>query len=147
MQIAGQLLVPGTILFNTPLIQGTVAVGIGNTGGFVGSLTANPFTQGNIVVATFDVTDRRSPAILSITTTSYSGGFGGGAAQIGPSLFAFAGVQDTGGNQVLLVVDVTNPTAPLLTTYPITQPFSSMQAVGITLYATLGSGGFGLFDS
>ena len=146
MQIAGQLLVPGTILFNTPLIQGTVAVGIGNTGGFVGSLTANPFTQGNIVVATFDVTDRRSPAILSITTTSYSVGFGGGAAQIGPSLFAFAGVQDSGGNQVLLVVDVTNPTAPLLTTYPITQPFSSMQAVGTTLYATLGSGGFGIYS-
>jgi hypothetical protein len=146
MQITGQLLIPGTILFYAPLIQGTVGIGIGNTGGYVGSLTANPSTQGNIVVATFDVTDRRAPAILSITATNYSVGLGGGAAQIGTSLFAFAGVQDSGGNQVLLVVDVTNPTAPVLTSYPITQTFTSMQAVGTTLYATLGSGGFGIYS-
>jgi hypothetical protein len=146
MKITGQLLIPGTSLFYSPLIEGAIAVGIGNTGGFVGSLNANPFTQGNIVVATFDVTDRRSPAILSITTTNYSVGFGGGATQIGPTLFAFAGVQDSGGNQVLLIVDVTDPTAPIFSSYPITQPFTSMQAVGTTLYATLGSGGFGVYS-
>ena len=146
MKITGQLLVPGTSLFYSPLIQGTIAVGIGNTGGFVGSFSANPFTQGNIVVSTFDVTDRHSPAILSITTTNYSVGFGGGSTQIGTSLFSFAGVQDSGGNQVLLIVDITNPTAPVLTSYPITQPFTSMQAVGTTLYATLGSGGFGVYS-
>jgi hypothetical protein len=146
MQISGQLLIPGTSLFYAPLIEGTVAVGIGNTGGFVGSLNANPFTQGNIVVATFDATDRRSPAILSITTTTYSVGYGGGSTQIGPTLFAFAGVQDSGGNQVLLIVDVTNPSAPVFSSYPITQSFTSMQAVGTTLYATLGSGGFGIFS-
>ncbi len=146
MQIAGQLLIPGTVLFNAPLIQGTVGVGIGNTGGYVGSLTANPATQGNIVVTTFDLTDPRSPAIFSITLTNYSVGLGGGASQIGPALFGFAGVQDSGGNQVLLVVDATNPITPVLTTYPLTQPFTSMQAVGTTLYATLGSGGFGIYS-
>jgi len=55
-------------------------------------------------------------------------------------------VQDSGGNQVLLVVDTTNPNAPVLTSYPITQPFTSMQAVGTNLYATLGSGGFGIYS-
>jgi hypothetical protein len=65
---------------------------------------------------------------------------------LGASLFAFAGVQDSGGNQVLLVVDVTNPAAPVPTSYPITEPFTSMQAVGTTLYATLGSGGFGIYS-
>jgi hypothetical protein len=146
MQIAGQLLIPGTVLFNAPLIQGTVGVGIGNTGGYVGSLTANPGTQGNTVVTTFDLTDPRSPAIFSITTTNYSVGLGGGVSQIGPSLFGFSGVQDSGGNQVLLVVDATNPITPALTSYPIPQPFTSMQAVGTTLYATLGSGGFGIYS-
>jgi hypothetical protein len=146
MQITGQMLIPGTILFYAPFVQGTVGVGIGNTGGYVGGLNSNPGTQGNIVVTTFDVTDRRAPAILSITTTNYSVGFGGGASQIGPSLYAFAGVQDSGGNQVLLIVDVTNPTAPVFSSYPITQPFTNMQAVGTTLYATLGSGGFGIFS-
>ena len=146
MQITGQMLIPGTILFYAPFVQGTVGVGIGNTGGYVGSLNANPGTQGNIVVTTFDVTDRRAPAILSITTTNYSVGLGGGASQIGPSLYAFAGVQDSDANQVLLIVDVTNPTAPVFSSYPITQPFTNMQAVGTTLYGTLGSGGFGIFS-
>ncbi len=54
MKLVGQLLVPGTIHFSAPLVQGTIAVGIGNTGGYVGSLTANPSTKGNIVVGTFD---------------------------------------------------------------------------------------------
>ncbi len=146
MQVVTQLAIPGSLLFYAPVIQGTVAVGIGNTGGFVGNYNANPGAQGNIVVTVFDVTDRRSPAIVSLNTTSYTVGYGGGAAQIGPSLFAFAGVQDSGGDQVMLVVDATNPTAPVLTSYPIPSPFTSMQAVGTTLYATLGSGGFGIYS-
>ena len=146
MQVVTQLAIPGALLFYAPIIQGTVAVGIGNTGGYIGSYSANPNTQGNIVVTTFDVTNPRSPAIVSINTTNYSVGLGGGAAQIGPSLFAFAGVQDSGGNPVLLVVDATNPAAPVFSSYSIPQPFTSMQAVGNTLYATLGSNGFGIYS-
>ena len=146
MQVVTQLAIPGSLLFYAPVIQGTVAVGIGNTGGFVGNYNANPGAHGNIVVTVFDVTDRRSPAIVSLNTTSYTVGYGGGAAQIGPSLFAFAGVQDSGGNQVMLVVDATNPAAPVFTSYPIPSPFTSMLAVGQTLYATLGTGGFGIYS-
>jgi hypothetical protein len=145
MKLAGQLLIPGTIHFSAPLIQGTVGVGIGNTGGFRGSFGANPLDQGNIVVATFDVSDRRAPAALSITTTNYQVGAGGGATRIGNLLFAFAGVLDANNNQVLLVVDATNPLVPMLQSIPIPQPFTSMQAVGTTLYATLGSSGFATY--
>ena len=143
MKAVGQILIPGSILFYAPLIQGTTAVGIGNTGGYVGQITAGQ--QGNIVVATFDVSDRRSPALLSTTTTTYKVGPGGGATRIGSNLFAFAGVVDANNNPVLLVVDVTNPSAPVFSNFPISQPFTSMQAAGNVLYATLGAGGFATY--
>jgi hypothetical protein len=146
MKLTGQLLIPGTIHSYAPLIQGTVAVGIGNTGGYVGSLNVSPGEKGNIVVTTFDVSDRRSPAILSTTTTTYTVGVGGGATRIGNYLFAFAGVLDANNNQVLLIVDISNPLAPVLQSFPISQPFTSMQAVGTTLYATLGAGGFATYS-
>ena len=146
MKVVTQRLIPGTIHFSAPLIQGTVAVGIGNTGGFVGNVSANPFVQGNIVVSVLDVSDRRSPAVLSINTTGYQAGAGGGAVRIGNYLFAFAGVADTNNNPLLLIVDATNPVAPVLQTIPIPRPFTSMQSIGTTLYATLGSGGFAAYS-
>jgi hypothetical protein len=146
MKVVGQIAIPGTIHFFAPLIQATVAVGIGNTGGYVGALNANPSDKGNIVVATFDVTDRRLPALLYSTVTSYSVGQGGGATRIGNNLFAFAGVVDARNNPVLLVVDITNPQSPAIQSFPIPQPFTSMQAAGSTLYATLGSGGFATYS-
>ena len=146
MQLSGQMLVPGTILFTAPLLQGSVAVGIGNNGGYVGQPNANPGTQGNIVVATFDISNPRSPAILSNTTTTYKVGLGGGAARIGNNLFAFAGVVDANNNQVLLIVDATNPSSPVLQSFPISQPFTSMQSAGTTLYASLGAGGFATYS-
>lgn len=144
MQIVGQLSIPGTIQTGAPLIQGTIGVALGNNGGY--NPGATPNTQGNIVVTTFDVSDPRVPAILSITTTPYSPGLGGGAAQIGNNLFAFAGVQDVSANPVLLIVDTTNPAAPVVQTMPLPQPFTSMETAGTTLYATLGSAGFAAYS-
>ncbi len=144
MKIIGQLQIPGTIQFGAPLIQGTLAVGIGNTGGY--NVGATPNTTGNIVVATFDITDPRAPVLLSSTVTNYSVGVGGGATRIGNNLFAFAGVVDANNNTVMLVVDATNPQSPLFESSFIAQPFTSMQAVGSTLYATLGSGGFAIYS-
>ena len=61
-------------------------------------------------------------------------------------MFAFAGVADTAGNPVLLVVDISNPKIPDIVAYPVGQAFTSMQAVGNTLYATLGAGGFATYS-
>jgi hypothetical protein len=143
MQTVGQVVVTGTKQFGAPLLQGTVAVGIGNTGGY--SNNGGP-SFGNIVVATFDITDPRQTQILSITPTSYMVGTGSGATQIGVNLFAFAGVMDSNNNQVLLIVDTTNPAAPVVESIPLAQPFTSMRAVGTTLYATLGSSGFAAYS-
>ena len=145
-KVITQLAVPGTIHFSAPLIQGTVAVGIGNTGGYVSSFGANPVEKGNIVVATFDVVDRRTPALITTVRTNYKVGVGGGATRIGANLFAFAGVADIADNPVLLVVDTTDPNTPVIQSYPIGQPFTSMQAIGNTLYATLGAAGFATYS-
>ena len=144
MKIVGELAVPGTLQFYSPLLQGTLAIGIGNTGGY--NVYASPPNQGNIVVATFDITDPRSPLLLSSTVTNYSVGPGGGAARIGNNLFAFAGVVDANYNPVMLVVDTTNPQAPVFESSFIAQPFTSMQVVGSTLYATIGAGGFAIYS-
>jgi hypothetical protein len=144
MTIVGQVQIPGTIHLGAPLIQGTIAVSIGNNGGY--NFGGSPATQGNIVVTTFDVSDRSVPAVLSITTTSYFPGVGGGATQIGNNLFAFAGVQDVNGNPVMLIVDTANPSVPVIQTISLAQPFTSMQGVGTTLYATLGGAGFAAYS-
>ena len=144
MKIVGQVDVPGTLQFYAPLIQGNVAVGIGNSGGF--NVFATPNTVGNIVVATFDVTDPRSPVLLSSTVTNYSTGVGGGATRIGTNLFAFAGVADSNNNPVMLIVDTTNPQSPVFSSVFLAQPFSSIQAIGSYLYATLGAGGFAIYS-
>ena len=140
-----QITIPGTVHFGAPQIQGVAAVGLGNTGGYVGGFTANPTQKGNIVVATFDVADRRAPALITSVRTNYVVGQGGGATRIGNNLFAFAGVADAANNPVLLVVDISNPKIPDIVAYPVGQAFTSMQAVGNTLYATLGAGGFATY--
>lgn len=146
MRVLAQLSVPGTIILNPPLIQGAVGVAIGNNGGFVGSINANPGEKGNIVVTTFDLTDRSTPVTIASVTTSFTPGLGQGATQIGNYLFAFAGARDANNNEVLLIVDASNPSAPAIQSIPVTRPFTSMQAVGTTLFATSGAGGFQAFS-
>lgn len=113
MKVTAQVSVPGTVHFYAPQIQGKTAVGIGNTNGSAGSLTANPGDYGNIVVATFDMTDPKYPTLLASVKTNYVVGVGDGATRIGNNLFAFAGVTDpANGLPLLLVVDATDPKNP-----------------------------------
>lgn len=146
IKLVGQLLIPGTKQVAAPQIQGTVGVAIGNDGGFTGGSGANTFA-GNVVVVTFDVSDRRQPSILSITKTNFKPIYDGGRSQrIGNNLFAFGGVNDASGNPVLLVVDATNPQAPAISSIAVTSVFTSIQAVGTYLYATLSSGGLAVYS-
>jgi hypothetical protein len=146
MQVVGQIDIPGTAQFTAPLIQGAVAVGIGNNGGWTFNLNVQPFMFGNVVITTFDVADLLQPQIVSTVTTTYSVGVGGGQALIGNYLYAFGGVVDSNNNNVLLVVDASNPVSPVIQSYPMSSAVRNLQAVGTTLYATLGSGGFATFS-
>jgi hypothetical protein len=144
MQVVGQLLLPGMKQFYGILAQGNRAVGIGNTGGYTGAIPVA--LTGNIVVATFDITDPRQPKVLSMVTTPYLAGAGGGSAVIGTNLFAFAGAWSSSTNPVVLTVDVTNPSAPDVQAIPSPKALSSMQVVGRTMYATLGLAGFAIYS-
>jgi hypothetical protein len=72
----------------------------------------------------FSVPSRR-PILLAFTP-----GFGGGAAQIGPTLFLFGGVGDASGRNVMLLVDNASPANPVLTPFPVTSSASRIAAVG-----------------
>ncbi|MGD0015381.1 MAG: PKD domain-containing protein, partial [Bryobacteraceae bacterium] len=133
--------VPATKELRRPLIQGNLAVSLGNNGGFNGSETL-----GNIVVTTFDMTDVRNPAILASVTTSFKPGTGGGAAaRIGDDLFLFAGVRDSTDRDVLLLVDTVDPKNPVLRSWPVVMPVTRMVAVGNVLHATHGAGGYAAY--
>jgi hypothetical protein len=140
------LLIPGTVDLFTPVIQGNHAVALGDNGGGQTSFSAvPPATVGNIVVTTFDLTNPRSPAILKSLTTTYSPGLGGGSALIGPNLFLFGGVKDSTGNNVILLVDITDPLHPVLTPYPVFAPVTRMVAIGRILHVTHGAAGYAAY--
>lgn len=147
MQTVAELHIPGSALFNAPLIQGNVAVGMGVSGGWNGQFSPpdGNFEFGNVVIATFDITNPTSPTILSSTTTSFLSGPGGGAAQIGPNLFLFGGVKDSANNPLLLLVDITNPSAPTFKTFPVVAPIHDMVAQGTTLFTASGNSGFAAY--
>jgi hypothetical protein len=146
MKLVGQLLIPGTKHVAAPQIQGTVGVAIGNNGGFSGSGIPNQFA-GNVVVVTFDISDRRQPSILSVTATTYKPfGDGSRGTRIGNNIFAFPGMKDASNNPVLLIVDASDPNAPAITSIPVSQGFTGLLAIGDRLYATLGTGGFSVYS-
>jgi hypothetical protein len=146
MKVIGRLTIPETNQTAAPLIQGSIGVSVGNTGGFVPAFGSDPVSRGNIVVTTLDTAQRRSPKLITTKITNFVVGKGGGAAILGVDLFAFAGVQDVDGNPVLLTVRTTDPREPVIQAYPLAQPFTSMQAVGNILFATLGVNGLAAFS-
>ena len=135
MQIVGSLPIAGTALLNAPLIQGTVGVAVGNSGGYDGSATC---CDGDVVVVTLNLLNRRNPAMQSFTLTPFTYGAGGGGARIGNNQFLVAGVNDQTGANVLLLIDTTNPYAPVLTTYPLAAPLTILTVSGNYLYASSG---------
>jgi len=72
-------------------------------------------TLGNLTLTTFDITNPRSPAVLANIVLPYTSFREGPAVQIGPNLSLFAGAQDNSGNNLLLLVDTTNPLSPVVT--------------------------------
>ena len=150
MAVVNQVNVPKTITLYAPLIQGSLAVALGDNGG-VNSVWQSPPDQpvnlGHIVVTTFDLSDPLHPSIINSTATTYIPGLtGGGATRIGTNLFLFAGVRDANNHDVLLLVDTTNPAAPVLTSYPTYAPVMGMAAVGNILHTANFNGGYAAYQ-
>jgi len=110
MSIVTSLSVPNTVQIYTPVLLGNFAVALGDTGGWKPG-TIN--SRGSLVLTTFDITNPRSPAVLSsIVLLPYTNFREGPAVQIGPNQSLFAGVSDSSGNPLLLLVRYHQPAQP-----------------------------------
>jgi uncharacterized protein (TIGR03437 family) len=142
MSLVTQVNVPGTIQLASPLVQGSTAVAIGDTGGWRNPDVSVDAYTGNVVIAVFDLTNPQNPQLVANVPTTFlpSSTFGYGAAVIGPHQFLYGGVMDGSNNQYLMLVDTTSPQNPAITTYLVPAPINVMKAVGNLLYAPTSSG-------
>ena len=142
MSMVTQVNVTGTLQVFAPLIQGNTLVTIGDSGGWREPCCGTNAFTGNVVVTVYDLTDPRNPRISANITTPYLPGpaIGRGAAVIGPHLFLFGGVLDSGGNNNFLLVDTTNPASPSVNLSPVSTNINYVAVVGTQLYAATDSG-------
>jgi len=114
-----------TVQIFAPVLQGNLAVALGSADGFTasGGFEGSPLTTtwlGNLVLTTFNIANPRSPSILASIVLPYTNYSAGPAIQIGVNLSLFAGAVDSSGNNLVLLIDTTNPLIPwsLLTPCP-----------------------------
>jgi len=139
-----QINIPGTRQTAVPFVQGNLAVTVSNTLGWrnPGFGNGQPAQTGNLVVTVFDISNPRSPQILSNTTTTLTPGLGSGGAIIGTNLFLVNGQEDAGGNPILFTIDTTNPASPVIKTYPVPANINGLAPRGTVLYAATSDHGF-----
>ena len=140
MTVVGELRFPGTLHMGAPLVQGTLGLAVGNTDGYTGVYQSDPGTKGKLVFVTLDLSNRRSPEIITTKISDYKPGSGGGFAKIGANLFAVAGVRNAADQELMLVVDTSNPRNVAFKEFPLTNPVTSLEAIGKVLYATTNAG-------
>ena len=141
ISIVTTLPVPNTKQIYRPVVQGNLAVALGDTDGF--NWTSY---LGNLVLTTFDIANPRSPAILASIVLPYKPATSGPAVQIGVNLFVFAGAQDTSGSNLLLLVDTTDPRNPVVTPYPLPAPATDLVVAGSVLHVTAGAAGYAAYQ-
>jgi uncharacterized membrane protein len=146
MSIVQQVPVPGTKQIYAPILQGNLAVALGNNGGFAGGEPDIPGKTGNVVLTTFDITDPRNPHIISTTPLPYKATDGTPAARIGDNLFLFGGAATAAGTNLLILADTTNPASPSLRTYPVPFAVTFMTAAGTILHTTDGAAGYAAYQ-
>ena len=120
-----------------PLIQGNTMVALANSGS-----APNPD-----YLVVYDISNPANPAIVSTTATGTFCCSGGGAVVLGPNQFLFGGPKTTSDNTgvpVLLLVDTTNPVAPVVTPLSITAATDDLVINGNYLYAPTATGLFHL---
>jgi RHS repeat-associated protein len=132
------LLVPNTANIYHPVIQGNLAVALGDNGTFT---LSGGIWQGNIVVTTFDISNVQRPTVIASVVTPYKTAGNASGVSIGPNLFLFGSVPDSAGNNVLLLVDTTDPARPAITPFPVSSWISRMVVAGNILH-TAGSAGY-----
>ena len=154
MSIVTALPVPNAKQLFRPVVQGNLAVALGDTAGYnVNGGMFGPIVitwPGNLVVTTFDITNPRNPSILASIVLPYKPAspspVPGSAIQIGPNLFLFGGAQDSSGNNLLLLVDTTNKFNPVVTPYPVPAAVTNLAIAGNLLHVTAGAAGYAVYQ-
>jgi hypothetical protein len=150
MAVVTTVPVPNTSQLFAPVLQGPVAVALGDTGGwtasggFEGAFVTTYL--GNLTLTTFDISNPRSPTLLANIVLPYTNFSAGPAVQIGPYPSLFGGVQDNSGNNLLLLVDTTNPLVPVVTPYSIPVGATNFTAVGTLLHVSAGAAGYAVYQ-
>ena len=132
MSVVKTLAVPGTVQLFKPVIQGNLAVAVGDSTGWNGV-----YFGGNLVVVTLDVTNPRNPVILGSVTTNNAPipSLPPPMAAIGNSLF-LVGARDAKNNNVLMQVDATDPAHPKVTNFMATYGAQRLAVSGTALFAS-----------
>jgi hypothetical protein len=151
MSIVTTLPVPNTVQIFAPVLQGNLAVALGSADGFTasGGFEGSPLTTtwlGNLVLTTFNIANPRSPSILASIVLPYTNYSAGPAIQIGVNLSLFAGAVDSSGNNLVLLIDTTNPLIPVVTPYTVPAGITNMTVAGNLLHVTAGAAGYAIYQ-
>ena len=150
MSLVTTLPAPNTVQIFAPVLQGNLAVALGSTAGYTasGGIEGTPITVtwlGNLVLTTFNIASPRSPSIVASIVLPYTNYSAGPAIQIGVNLSLFAGAVDSSGNNLLLLVDTTNPLIPVVTPYTVPAGITNMTVAGNLLHVTAGAAGYAVY--
>ncbi len=137
----GTLEIPEPVLVQGIAVDGDLALASGDTLGFD---TAFSGFVGNVTLSTIDVSDPTSPASIATSVTTLEARDGTVAAALGSSIFAIGGAT-LGADNVLLMVDASDPGSLQIVPFDVPAPITSLTRVGSQLYAT-SSAGIAIYD-
>ena len=145
LSVLGEVDLPGTVQAIDVGIQGNRALVVSTA-----SLDSGLNSKGNLVLSVLDMTDPANPILLSTTVTkaqfppANSVGAKISVMSLGNGLFAVSEA-DVNGKPVLLLVDPSDPTNPIITATPVPALVGEMAVSGNQLY-TASSQGLTIYD-
>jgi len=147
LSVLGEVDIPGTVQAVDVGIQGNRALVVSTTAIDASDLLDN---TGNLVLSVLDITDPANPTLLSTTVTDAqfpppnSAGAKISVLSLGNGLFAVSEAEDN-GNPVLLLVDPSDPTNPVITATPVPALVGEMAVSANRLY-TASAQGLTIYD-
>ncbi len=107
LNILAKVDVPQSAYLNGVAVQGNIALAVGDT---TGSYDINSGYVGTLVIASFDITNPRSPVLLNTVVTALTDKGGASVVPLGNNTFAVGGTSNNGKGSLVLV-DASNPNA------------------------------------
>ncbi len=142
LSVLGEVDIPGTVQVVDVGIQGNRALVVSTTG-----LNSNNLLDetGNLVLSVLDITNPAAPVLLSTTVSDAqfpppgSTGAKISVQSLGNGLFAVSEAE-VNGKPVLLLVDPSDPTNPVITATPVTSLAGELAVSGDLLYGASAQG-------